>query len=559
MRLNCLGSLYYFIKIALRRQKLTDQLHEPLCKFLEREKIKDLVEWPRDFYKTTIAVEGLPMWRTLPFTKNDEEDFIRLGYMPEFLRWLRLIHNPDSRNLVMSENITNAAKLGFRIRRHYESNDIYRGLFPETLPDSSCIWTNFSLHVKRSSPTLKGAHGEGTFDFLGADSALQSRHYDGLIVQDDLVGRKAIESQSVMDKTIEGHSIVPAAFEHEDSRHDGNELVIGNRWGYNDLNSHIREHEPWFRVTSHSALGGCCDAHPMGVPIFPERFGLSKLEQLKKRFGSYNFSCQYLNNPCAPEDADFKEEWLNFFSLERASDGGLYIRHEVKDGVVRRDLHVSHLALAMVTDPNHSGNAAAGRCRHAILVVAMGWVAGAREREDRSIEKTEKCNYYLLETWAKASSYDTYYNQIYQMAKGWRIRKVGFENIAAQKYAIHHLEYLNRTQPWTIRVVPLKGEVEAPDGTMSRKKEWRIRSVVAPVAEEGRLWVQKGDVVNQLDFITEYTTFPKGRYCDQLDAFAYVPQMLKHPVAEHTHQAQLAANLERMRLVNAPYSVHSVN
>jgi len=43
-------------------------------------------------------------------------------------------------------------------------------------------------------PGYKPPHGEGTYDFLGVGGALQSRHYNGILIQDDLIGRKAIES-----------------------------------------------------------------------------------------------------------------------------------------------------------------------------------------------------------------------------------------------------------------------------------------------------------------------------------------------------------------------------
>jgi len=125
---------------------------------------------PRDYFKSTICTEGLPMWKALPFGDSDEASFRSLGYGDEFIRWMRKAHNPDTRLLLVSENITNAAKLGQRIRWHYESNALYRALFPETLPDSSCVWTNFSLSIKRPN-LMTGGHGEGTFDFLGVGGA----------------------------------------------------------------------------------------------------------------------------------------------------------------------------------------------------------------------------------------------------------------------------------------------------------------------------------------------------------------------------------------------------
>lgn len=535
LRLNSLGSLYVFIKIALRRKKLIETLHLPMCQYLERDHIKDIYEMPRDHFKSTICSEGLPMWRALPISQQDLDDLAKIGYGDEFLRYMLRKHNPNIRNLLVSENITNSAKLGKRIRWHFESNALYRALFAETLPDTQCIWTNFSLHVKRPSDATStgGAHGEGTFDFLGVGGALQSRHYNGLIVQDDLVGRKAIESQTIMDGTIDYHRLLIGAYEDEDEGHEGDELVVGNRWGFHDLNSYVREHEPWFRLTMHSALGGCCSIHPPNLPILPNVFTFEKLMQMKERLGSYHFSCQFLNNPAAPENADFREGWLSYFTVGE-DNNGRFVVHEVRDGIVRKDLRLPMLSLAMVTDPNHSGNQGMGRCRHAILVVGQ----------------SSEGNFYLLDAWAQAASYDTYFDKLYEIAKKWRIRKLGFETIAAQKFAAYHIGFRNRTEQWPLKIQELKGEVEAPDGTLSRKKEWRIRNIIAPIAERGRLWVQK----QHQDFIQEFITFPRGKFVDQLDAFAYVPQCLKTPHSDAHSQELLQANLAMSRLVNQPYS-----
>jgi len=535
LRVNCLGNLFYFIKHALGRKRLTESFHEPFCRTLERKHLKDVIEIPRDHFKSTCGPEGLTMWRVLPISQQDIDEFFQLGYSNEFIRWMLYVHNPDLRNLLISENITNAAKLGRRIRWHYESNAVYRSLFPETLPDTSCTWTDYSLHVKRPKNTAGGAHGEGTFDFLGVGSAVQSRHYTGLIIEDDLIGRKATESPSIMDKSIEYHQLLVGIFEMGDNnKQENDELIIGNRWGYTDLNSHIREHEPWFRVASHSAMGGCCDAHPSGVPIFPEEFSFEKLEKLRKRLGSYNFSCQFLNSPCAPEDADFQVEWLNYFELAHDEQGRMIIRHEERDGIVREDIKIGHLALAEVVDPNHSGQAGTGRCRHAILVVG----------------ESDKGDYYVLDAWAQGTSYDVFYNKIFEMAAKFKLRRVGCETVGAQRYVKHHIEFLGGLKGQTLRVDELKGEVEAPDGTLSRKKEWRIRNVIGPIAERGQLWVQR----KHQDFVTEYQTFPRGRFCDQIDVFAYAPQMLRKPVDWATQSALMQANEEAMQRIGTPYS-----
>lgn len=531
LRLNSFGSLYYFAKIVLKRQKMTGTLHKPICKSLEREQIKDVYEIPRDHYKTTICTEALPMWWALPFMDYDAQDLSAIGYSDEFIKWMQRSHRPQVRNLLVSENITNAAKLGYRIRRHFESNDFYRSSFPETLPDTQCIWTNYSLHVKLP-PNMNTGHGEGTFDFLGVGGALQSRHYDKAI-EDDLVGRKAIESQAIMDKTIEYHKLIIGAFESQGANKDNDEIVVGNRWSFHDLNSHIREHEDGWSFHTHSALGGCCSLHPADTPIFPEEFSFDKLMRIKQRQGTYIFSCQYLNNPAAPDNAYFKQEWLRYFEIKEDVNGK-FLTHEVREGEVIRDIRKNFLRVAMAVDPAHSVMSGPDRCRHAIVV--LGLAASG--------------NYYLLETWADSCGYEKFINQIYTMAARWGLRQFGLETVAAQKFLAYHIAFLNRLEERNLRIIELKGEVELEDGEISRKKEWRIRNVLEPIFESGRFFIQR----KHQDFLGEYTSFPRGRFIDQLDALAYTPQMLSLPMRNDQLMRMRSANRNQMRMVNSPYA-----
>jgi len=531
-----LGSLYYFIKFGLRKKRLNNAYHRDFCQGLEAEHIKMVREEPRDHFKSTIGSEGLPMWRVLDVSDEDRNAFTKRGYPSEFLAWMDRIHRPEARNLLVSENITNSAKLGRRIDFHYESNAIFRFLFPELIPTSSETWSGISKWQRLpSSHRNLGGHGEGTFDFLGVGGALQSRHYNGMVVQDDLVGRKAIESISIMDKTIEYHRLLAGAFENEDNIFENDELVIGNRWAYIDLNSWILENEPWFTIETHSALGGCCAAHPSDTPIFPEEFSAQKLDLLRRRLGSYHFSCQYLNNPAAPENADFKESDLRYYSFYDDDKGRQWIKHEVVDGIVIKDVPVAQLSKCIVTDPNHSG--VQGRCRHSINVVGL----------------SSEGRYYHLACWAEACNVDKYIEKIYTMAGEHGLRKLGIETIAAQKYLAYHINFRNRLEGRDLRLIELKGEVDGPDGTISRGKEYRIRNVLSPIFESNRFYTQR----RFMDFRGEYTTFPKGKFCDILDGLAYVPQMLKLPQSWIEQQRWRMVNAQQARKINLPYSIGS--
>lgn len=550
-RLNGYGSSFYFTKIVLKRRRLSPALHLPICLSLEKEHLKDVKEYPRDHFKTTIAVEGMPIWRILPWGPADEFKLHALWHagificdaFDEFVLWMRKMHRPDLRNLLVSENSTNANKIGTRIRRHFESNAIFRQMYPEILPTTKEKWTDSSLQIHMPSGQ-PDPHGEGTFDFIGVGGALQSRHYNGLLIQDDLVGRKAVESQSVMDKTIDYHQLLVGVFDQDDADHEADELVIGNRWGFSDLNSHIREHEPWFQVESHGALGGCaggsCTLHPAGIPIFPEEFSVAKLMKLKQRLGSYKFSCQFLNDPVSPEDADFQEAWLNHYEIKVDQNGERYIAHEVKDGIIRKHILVRNLRVAMATDPTHSQNAGSGRCRHAIVVWGM----------------SDTGNYYLLYSWAKACTYEEYFRKLFETAKEWGLHRVGFETSAGQGLGAFHLQYYSNLHGWRLTIHELHGEVELADGTPSTKKKWRIQGVLGPIAEFGRMFVQR----RFQDFISEFSRFSVVRtthYVDQLDASAYIPQMLRNPLNSRTRKDLQRLNREQSKLIGQPYSLGS--
>jgi hypothetical protein len=102
-----------------------------------------------------------------------------------------------------------------------------------------------------------------------------------------------------------------------------------------------------------------------------------------------------------------------------------------------------------------------------------------------------------------------------------------------------------------MRIVELKGEVDTGDGEISRRKEFRIRTVLAPIFESKRFWAQR----RHQDFYGEFTTFPKGRYCDILDALAYAPQMLKLPMSFMNNLKWRTHNASFARKMMARYAI----
>lgn len=491
MRLNALGSLYFFEKFVLGRNKLTDGLHRPICESLETDRPRYLLEMPRDHFKTVMVTEGRTMWRVLPFNEADEAAMRELGYGDEYIAWMRRTHDPARRILTVSEIIGNAIMIGYRLDWHYKENRLFKGLFPEIQPDAKCVWTNESKQQRCAS---RGAQGEGTFDFLGVGGALQSRHYSD-VNEDDVIGKEALESELVMAKTIDYHKLLIGAFE---SFREGNWTVVNNRWAPNDLSGWIRINQPEFEIETHSALGGCCEKHPVGTPIFPEEFSVETLENIRKIQGPYIFSHQYLNLPVAPEECIFDKDWIRFYGPTPAPNkiGRHWLRHEVRNGEVLPDINPNLLVRSMVVDPNHAG--ANGRARHAIVIT------GYSPEHDRV---------YLLDVWAASASYDDLVHNIYRMAKLWGLREFWLETQGAQGYLKHHLEYRSKMENIDLKVRELK------TSTAAGAKRIRIESL-EPLFREGRVWVRR----DQSAFLDEYYGYPGYPTVDILDCLGYTPQ-----------------------------------
>jgi len=85
-----------------------------------------------------------------------------------------------------------------------------------------------------------------------------------------MIGKNALESETIMENTINYHQLLVGAMDSVSGygSQDVDELIIGNRWAYYDLNSWVKVNEPYFNFNTHSALGGCCDKHPQGVRSF---------------------------------------------------------------------------------------------------------------------------------------------------------------------------------------------------------------------------------------------------------------------------------------------------
>lgn len=552
VRLNALGSLFWFGKFVLGHSRFSSNLHGYIASRLEQDSLRIALEIPRDHFKSSIASVCAPMWWALPFSDEDEDLMRTLGYGEEWIRWMKRAHNTSTRTMIAMETLQNARKIGSKISGHYESNAMFRYLFPEILPKKTDKWNQDSMTHNRLGFEF---HGEGTYDFIGVKGALQSRHYDRQVI-DDPVGEKAINSDLVMDATIDWIKKLPGAFDSDpnDPGRMADQLFIGNRWSNRDVGTWLRKNVSGMQFETHDAEGGCCKLHPAGQPIFPEEFTMEKLAQIRSIFGSYYYAAQYRNNPVDPESVRFKSSWLRWYTIDAwheppASTGYIDpryvanaqqltgsgfdlkriqaqieqeargaipqrlkagIRHEMKTGEVEPDLRAGELDRVAILDPNHGQES--GRSRHAIVVLGIM----NRPPAPRRI--------YLLDCWAEAASFETMIDRLIGMkadrpglALKWRVHYVYLESeVAGQqgwKYFFNdRVKQMGPAAGFAIRA--LKTDRTA------NGKEKRILGM-EPIYENGLFYVRRQGCEAWLQ---EYDTYPNGATKDLLDITGYVPQ-----------------------------------
>ena len=436
-------STYVMAKAVLGFRDLIPSLHGEMCGWIERSSRRKLGLAPRDHLKTSV-------WTIA--------DTVR-----------RMVRDPNIRILIANETSTNASHFLRRIEAVFERNTMFRWLWPELIPDFTKRpkWSETEMCIPRSDD-----YPESTVEVIGVGGAVVSRHYT-LIKLDDLVGKEASESAEVMRKTIDWYLYCESLL--VDPK---NEIhTYGTRWTYNDLYAWIEKNERDVDTYHRSAI-------EEDQAIWPERFDLDELDRIRRKIGSFKFSCQYLNRPFDPEATSFDPAWLRFYTIvnDQAVAEGL-VEGPTVDSMVRH----------MFVDPAISERSSAART----AIVVTGASPDGRK--------------FVLDAWADRCQPFKMFEKIFELQDRWNCEAVGVEDVAYQRVIKPFLEAEAQRRGRWINVRGLKPDVRI-------KKEGRIRAL-QPYMERGELWFQR----DMRELLGEYESFPVGATVDLLDALAYGP------------------------------------
>jgi predicted phage terminase large subunit-like protein len=390
------------------------------------------------------------------------------------------------------------------IRHVIERNTLLQWLYPEIIPDfSRTTWTDSNLLFPR-----EGVYGEDTLESAGVDTHLVSRHYT-IQIKDDLEDEKAMQSPTVRAKVYDWYKASEPLFVDEQTAFD---LLIGTRWGHDDLYAQIAEHESstyailcrplhWtredleedFRLAAESEKKPTYAMEPDAFApdankvyyFFPKLFPEESCRRIKAKQGSFMYSMLYLNNPKDPALAEFKERDLRYFSFD--IHGNLILE---LDGGEKETVIFDSLKRVLFWDPAMSEAEQKRNARNAM-------VAAAEDSDGRI---------FVFDAYAERRNPNFLYAKFIGLHRRYAIQKAAIEDVAFQRVLKFPLYHMQIELGYRFPVLE-----QHPIGD----KDTRIRSLI-PFTESHVLFLHRG----LRDLRQELLGFPLFPTKDLIDALA---------------------------------------
>ena len=405
-------------------------VHDDLALFLERSGHRKHIELARGHLKSSIVTKGWSIQQVL--------------------------RNPNIRVLLANAVWDNSRKFLRSIQKYVGPGSLLEMYFGRFYSEH---WNQDECTIRQRSVILDAP----TWATTGIEKEQTSQHYD-LIIADDLVARENVMTPEQREKILLYYKDLFDLLEP-----NGTIVVIGTRWHQDDLYAKILDEGGWdcFIRTAYRADGD---------PVFPEKFTLSHLSDLRSTKGAYEFSAQYLNNPIDESAADFKKGWIKTYEPGPGHP-------------LPRSLYLScDPGLSLSADADYSALVVAGQFENRVICVVDA----------------------LHLRVAPGGLVDA----VFQMVDKWKLNRIGIETFAFQKTLKYDLQAEQRRRNRFFSIDELGSRRGGKEPLMT--KEARIRRL-QPYFEQGLIEIRS----DLKDLEMELLSFPRGRHDDLIDALSY--------------------------------------
>lgn len=396
----------------------------------------------------------------------------------DFPAWF-LGRNPTKEIIACSYSAELAQDFGSRTRNKVDSEE-FKLIFPD-------------VHLKEDEKARGRwrTNQGGSYVAVGVGGSITGRGSSVLLIDDPTKNREEAESQVYRDKVW--NWFTSTAFTR---LHPGGVVVIVlTRWHLDDLAGRIlanSELSVRTKVMKFPAIANQDGSHrKQGEALWPERYPLSAIEEIKKTIGIYDFSSLYQCHPFTTESQEFKPEWYKYIS--------------------EAELEVMQTAKYLTVDTAMSKKTHADYC---------GFCDNEVDRE----------NFWNLRAWRARLGPEELVDSLFALHARRKYSKIGIERTAYLDGLKPFLDSEQRKRNIFLPVVDLEHKQVA--------KEIRIRSLIPRYASGSIRHVQ--GQCNDLE--EEQMSFPTGVRDDILDSCSYQSQLAeKEKKAIHVFRREIKA------------------
>jgi predicted phage terminase large subunit-like protein len=442
--------LFFLARHVLNYRDVTFRLHYPMCRLVQSGLRRKMFVIPRKHFKTSlVTIAGAIQW---------------------------VLQDPNGAYFVGTGTPKLVRQVMAELKGHFTHNATFRELFPEFCPDVRTDWgtlESFTVPnraVVRKEPTVLALSTGAKATGMSFDRA----KLDDLVDEENCTTKEQLEAVATWYEFLKFLLKDPAAAVVD---------MSGTRYHFGDLYAGILE-------SDNLEKGGrfACyvrQAIENGAPIFPERFSLASLEEMRGTDPKQRavFAAQMMQDPVA-EDAQVQRTMIRY--------------HDDGEAQLRESVITLHLDAAISKKD---------RADYSAFVVC----AATPDKELHCIEYTEQrltAAQFLAELWAFWDKYK---------ALG-RIQVITLQNEILEMVLRELLNDQMRARGEYLPLVSIK--------VHKSKKQERINRIL-PYVQAGRAKIRRGHTALE----DQLLHFPKAKHDDLLDAWSDVIEVVRYPAA----------------------------
>jgi len=219
-----------------------------------------------------------------------------------------------------------ASMMNRDVQRIIDSRE-YTRVFPGTSLSGANVRTVAQGSYLRNSDIFEIVGSRGIYRSAGVGGGITGMGADVGIIDDPVKNQEEANSPTYREKIWEWYTTTFYTRLEKNAR----VLVTMTRWHEDDLAGRLIEaakdenSDQWeiIRFPAIAEPGNPIDPRPEGAPLWPEKYSIERLNQMKATLGAYPWAALYQQAPAPAGGGLFKREWFKYFDV----DGADYILH----------------------------------------------------------------------------------------------------------------------------------------------------------------------------------------------------------------------------------------